>query len=240
MSNYVPIFAHRGASAYAFENSIEALNEALVLQADGVEIDIQCSKDNILFVFHDLNLKRLADINKNIVDCTAEELKGYRLGRNFLRRFSKRTMPTFEEVISWALEHRMPINVELKESLVGQPTSIIEVLKIIQLPDGSHFSSFHNELLQLVKKHRPEFETALIITKKFNWEELHLYSHIDTIHAHKKYYKTRFLKACENANKNMRFYGITGEENYIEDPHPIVTGWITDYPDRLAKKQNRQ
>lgn len=240
MANYVPVFAHRGASAYALENSFTAFNKALSLRADGIEIDIQCSKDHHLFVFHDLNLKRLTGVNKRISDCTSAEIKTYRLGRHFLRRFSKRRIPSFEDVVRWACEHHMPINVELKESLVENPQPLVDMLRTLQLPKGSHFSSFHDECLQIVKKIRPELETALIITKKFNWENVHQYPHIDTIHANKKYYKSHYLKASQDGNKPIRFYGIVGTEPYLIDPHPVVIGWITDYPDRVAKKQNRQ
>lgn len=239
MLKYVPIFAHRGASAYAFENTMGAFNKALALGADGIEIDIQCSKDGKLFVFHDLDLRRLVGRKKHIDECTSEEIKNFRLGRKFFRCFSRRVIPSFEEVVEWANIHQIPINVELKESLLKQPQALIEALKTLQLPEGSHISSFHDELLRLVDKHRPEFETALIITRKFNWDNLHQYTHIDTIHANKKYYKQRFLKACQNANKGIRFYGITSTEEYVKEPHPIVIGWISDYPDRVAKKQNR-
>lgn len=34
----------------------------------------------------------------------------------------------------------------------------------------------------------------------------------------------------------MRFYSITGKESFITQPHPVVVGWITDYPDIVSEK----
>ena len=240
MAKHIPIYAHRGASAYALENSIEAFEKAIDLHADGIELDVQRSKDDTLFVFHDLNLKRLAGINRFIHECTEKELKELRIGRRFFRRFGKKRIPKFEKVLQWADEHNIPLNIELKESLIDHMEPVIRLLKKHPLPKGSHVSSFHDALLYGVKEHCPHVETAIIITRKFDWATLQNMKHIDAVHAHKRYYKPRFLHMCEEAGKHMRFYGIEGKEAFLQSPHSIVAGWITDYPDRLVRKPIKQ
>ncbi len=240
MINEVKIFAHRGASGEAFENSFKAFNKAVEQKADGIEIDIQCSKDGQLFVFHDLNLLRLVGINRFFYDCTYEELKNFGLGRTFLRRFSNLRIPPIEEFMEWVQLNPISINFELKESLLKQPDKLITWLIDLELPRGSHFSSFYDELLQIVKQVRPEFETAIIVKKSFHWDDLESLHHIDAIHANKKYYKQRYLTTASVANKPMRFYGIVGNELFLKKPHPIVKGWITDYPLKLAKFLGRK
>ncbi len=236
MMKHIPIYAHRGASAYAVENSVEAFEKAIALYADGIELDVQRSKDDGLYVFHDLNLKRLTGVNRFIHECTAEELKGLRIGKGFFRRFGKSRIPKFENVLQWAKEHDTPLNIELKESLIDHMEPVIRRLKEHRLPKGSHVSSFHDSLLYEVKEHCPHVETAIIVTKKFDWPSLQNMRHIDAVHAHKRYYKPRFLQICEEAGKHMRFYGIEGKEPFLEYPHPMVAGWITDYPDRIVGK----
>lgn len=234
MNETVKIFAHRGASGHAFENSFKAFDKAILHKADGIEMDLQCSKDGKLFVFHDINLKRVVGVNRFFYDCNAEELVEFKLGRSFLRFFSKQRIPTIESFMEWVTEHQVPINIELKETLIKQPEVLIAWLLDLELPVGSHFSSFYPELLKLVKQIRPEFETAILITKLFKWDQLNEMDYIDAIHANKKYYKKMYLNAATDAGKPMRFYGITGDESYIKHPHPIVRGWITDYPKKVA------
>ena len=233
------IFAHRGASAYALENTFVAFKKAYDLKATGIEIDLQRSSDNELFVFHDIDLFRLTGVRKFIFDCTAEELLGMRLGGRITRYFKNLRIPTFEQFLTWLEQYPMPVNVELKESFLKDTNALERILPTLQLPDGSHFSSFHDELIQLVKRIRPDFQTAIIVTKKFNWHELPMMMHIDAIHANKKYYNRRYLKAVEYAELPIRFYGIDGTEPYLKNPHPNVIGYITDYPDVVAKKINR-
>ena len=54
---------------------------------------------------------------------------------------------------------------------------------------------------------------------------------------HKRYYKKENLDLAEQSLKKVRFYGIDGKESFIINPHPVVAGWITDYPDVVLKKQ---
>ncbi|MCM3389284.1 glycerophosphodiester phosphodiesterase [Ureibacillus chungkukjangi] len=237
MTKRIPIFAHRGASGYALENSFKAFEKARKLGADGIELDVQCTKDNCLVVFHDIELFRLTGVKKKINECTYEELRRYSLGKHILRRFSKDKIPTLTEVVEWANLHNLPLNIELKESLLENRNAVIDVLKGLELPKGSHFSSFHDELLRIVKMQRPEFQTAIIITKKYNWQELSKQSHIDAVHAHKRYYKREYFRACIDAGKGLRYYSITGKESFLAYPDPSVIGWITDFPDIVAKAE---
>lgn len=240
MKQAVKIFAHRGASGHAFENSFKAFNEAIAQKADGIEIDLQCSKDGKIFVFHDLHLKRLTGIDRFFYDCTAKELSDYRLGRRFLRMFSSLKIPTILEVMEWNEQYQIPLNVELKETFLTNQAELISWLANVALPDGSHFSSFHPELLKIVKEIRPELETALLVKKSFNWDELAQLAYVDAIHANKKYYKQKYLNAAAEAGKKMRFYAITGDEDFIKKTHPVVVGWITDYPQKLARAIGRK
>lgn len=236
MNEQPAIFAHRGASGYSFENTFEAFEKAKELGADGIEIDVQQSSDFQYFVVHDNLLTRLAGIKRFVFESTADEIKQIRLGKRFLRLFSKKRIPLLSDVLIWANEQQMPINLELKETLLENLAHFEQVVATLQLPAGSHVSSFHNELLMIVKRVRPDIETALIITKKTPIQEIVLYPHIDTIHANKKYYTRQFLNALSIEGKKVRFYNIDGSEPYLEDPHPAVIGWITDYPDVIRKK----
>lgn len=237
--DYVPVFAHRGASTYALENSLQAFEKAWELGADGIELDLQLSKEGIPVVYHDSQLSRLAGSNKLVNACSLAQLQRFKLGKPWRRLFSTYKISTFEEVLVWANQCQMPLNIELKSTMLENTDALLHMLKGLKLPVGSHFSSFHYELLKVVKQHAPQYETALIATKTLNWDLLQDYRAIDSVHAHKKYYKSRYLEACVAGGKKCRFYAIDSSEKFITNPHPVVMGWITDFPDKVMKEQRR-
>jgi len=237
--SFIPVFAHRGASAYALENTLKSFEKALELGADGIELDIQLSKEGIPVVFHDPQLSRLVGINKLVNECTKEELISFKLGKPWRRLFSTNKIPTFEVVLAWANSQQIPLNIELKSTLLDNKSALIQMLHGLILPVGSHFSSFHYELLEIVKQYKPDFETALIATKKIKWDLLRDYKAIDSVHMHKRYYKPRYLEACVASDKACRFYAIDGNEAFLTNPHPSVIGWISDFPDKVIKRQQR-
>lgn len=239
--SYIPVFAHRGASSIHLENTVQAFLAAVKEGTDGVEFDIHCTKDGVLVIYHDLNLYRLTGKQKNIDEVYAKELFEYKLGKNvFQRIFRRYYIPDFYRVLEWANFKQIPLNIELKESLLTNREPLIHLLKTGKFPKGTHFSSFHYELLQLVKMYRPEMETAFIPTKKFDWNTLLKDSIIDTIHANKRYFKASYLSIVEEAKKDIRFYNIDGSEAFLRNPHPNVVGWITDYPKRIKEIQKRR
>ncbi|MEK5332402.1 glycerophosphodiester phosphodiesterase [Lysinibacillus sp. FSL W8-0992] len=238
--SFIPVFAHRGASAYALENSFKAFEKALELGADGIELDIQLSKEGIPVVYHDPQLSRLVGSNKLVNECTIAELQSFKLGKPLRRFFSAYRIPTFDAVLVWANKHQLPLNIELKSTILDNKDALVQLLQGLILPKGSHFSSFHYELLEVVKHHAPHFETALIATKKLKWDLLCDYKAIDCVHMHKRYYKPQYLEACVTSSKTCRFYAIDGSENFLTNPHSSVIGWITDFPDKVITVQQRQ
>lgn len=238
--NEIPVFAHRGASAFQLENTIQAFEEAVKKGTDGIELDVQCTKDDVLVVYHDLNLYRLTGKRRLINETYSESVFQYRLGKNFFhRKFSRYHIPSFLHIVDWANEKQIPLNIELKESLLSNIQPLIHILKYITLPKGSHFSSFHEKLLKVVKVQKPEYETALIITKNFDWDRLEKNYIFDAIHANKKYYKEEYLNKIEKANMGIRYYNINGSESFLHNPHKNVKGWITDYPDKIKQIQKK-
>lgn len=71
------VWAHRGASGYAPENTLEAFALAAEMEADGVELDVQMSRDGYLVVAHDERIDRVSNGSGFIRDFTLEELKGF-------------------------------------------------------------------------------------------------------------------------------------------------------------------
>jgi len=154
-SNKVPlIWAHRGASGYAPENTIEAFELAVMLGADGVELDVQFTKDRELVVIHDERIDRVSDGNGYVVDYTLEELRGFNFNKNY-PQFGRCAIPTLEEVLILLKDTRLTINIELKTSVNFYPGIEEAVLKLVdkyEMNDRVIYSSFNHESVTRIKQ----------------------------------------------------------------------------------------
>lgn len=94
--------AHRGASKVAPENTIAAVQEALFLGVDFVEVDARLSKDGIPVVIHDANVSRTTNLKKPLLveDLTLKELKELDAGSWYSEQFKGEKIPTLEELVS--------------------------------------------------------------------------------------------------------------------------------------------
>lgn len=103
------LYAHRGLydnTTDAPENSMKAFRKAV--EADyGIELDIQLTKDNVIVVCHDFDIKRVCGENIKIKDLTYEELQQYKLYD------SEETIPKFSDVLA-LIDGKVPLIVEYK------------------------------------------------------------------------------------------------------------------------------
>lgn len=126
------VVAHRGASAYAPENTVPAFTLAADQGATFVEIDLQRTRDGALVVLHDTTLERTTDVEDvfpdrarvvtvrgesrrqwPLADFTLEEIRRLDAGRWFDARFAGTRIPTFGETIA-AVQGRTGLFIELK------------------------------------------------------------------------------------------------------------------------------
>ena len=121
-SNLPLIIAHRGASAFAPENTLAAFRKAIEDGAEGIEFDVRLSKDGEAVVFHDADLKRIGGRDEKIIDFSFEELQKIDSGSWFNaafprfanESFSNETIPSLKDVLSLLNDFRGLIYIELK------------------------------------------------------------------------------------------------------------------------------
>ena len=92
-------YAHRGASAYAPENTLAAFYMGWQMGANGIETDVQRTKDGVLVLFHDNELMRIAGRPEVIHDLTYAELLQIDFGLPTGERFKGERIPTLEEFL---------------------------------------------------------------------------------------------------------------------------------------------
>jgi glycerophosphoryl diester phosphodiesterase len=110
------IWAHRGASAHAPENTLEAFELARSAGADGIELDVRLDRDGNVVVFHDRDLQRLCGRPGCIEDLTADERKTLRV--------RGAAVPTLEDVFHVLGD--LDLNVEIKSNKPGRSGALAE------------------------------------------------------------------------------------------------------------------
>jgi glycerophosphoryl diester phosphodiesterase len=122
--------AHRGASAYAPENTIAAFDKAVEMKADYIEIDVQRSMDGELVLIHDTTVDRTTDGSGKVGDFTFEELRSLDAGSWKGEQFAGEHIPTFDEILD-RYHGKIGILIELKapELYPGIEESVAEELK---------------------------------------------------------------------------------------------------------------
>ena len=140
------VWAHRGASGYAPENTIEAFRLAIEQGADGIELDVQLTKDEQIVVIHDEWIDRTSDGKGWVKDYTLEELRRFNFNKT-CPEYAHADIPTLREVYELIKPTSLTIDVELKTGIVFYPElerKVVELTKEMGLEDRVLYSSFNH------------------------------------------------------------------------------------------------
>ena len=139
------IFAHRGSSAYAPENTLSAFELALEQGAHGIELDVKLSADGHVVVIHDETVDRTTNGTGRIKAMTLSEIKKLDAGSKFPPKFKPQEIPTLEEVLD-AVGGKLFINVEVanySSPADDLPDRVVSLIKEFHLESSVLISSFN-------------------------------------------------------------------------------------------------
>ncbi|MET8657049.1 glycerophosphodiester phosphodiesterase family protein [Streptomyces griseus] len=174
------VVAHRGASGYAPENTLAAVDAADALGIEWVENDVHRTRDGVLVVLHDNDLKRTTDAEQvypdrapwAVKDFTAAELAKLDAGSWFGERFAGARVPTLTQFLSRMERNRQKLLLEIKSPATypGIERDIIRVLGRSGWLDRSHvrsrlvIQSFGADSVKTVHSLRPDITTGFLGT----------------------------------------------------------------------------
>lgn len=154
------IQAHRGASAYAPENTLPAFAMAAEMRADGVELDVHFTRDGYVVVCHDGNVARTSDGTGEIKDLTLAELRKMSFHGRFAEKYAGTRIPTLDEVYELLRPTGLMVNVEIKASGADFVREVYEVAARQRMLDNVIYSSFDYSTLRDMKAVDPNTFTA--------------------------------------------------------------------------------
>lgn len=162
-------WAHRGASAHAPENTLPAFELACSAGADGIELDVQLSKDGVPVVIHDERIDRVGNGSGYVCNYTVEELKSFNVNKHF-PEYGDVTIPTLAEVYDLAKNMDIVINLELKNSEIfyeGVEEKVLWLAEEKGVGERIIYSSFNHYSMNKIRKLLPTAKTALLYSEGF-------------------------------------------------------------------------
>ena len=167
------IIGHRGASAYAPENTIAAFDKALALGCRVIEFDVMCSIDGEPFIIHDDTLKRTTNGKGEVGKVDAEYLQGLDAGSWFSKQYKNEPIPHFKDALKWLSFSQVQANIEIKPfpgTVEHTTTAVLSVINRHWPADKPLplISSFEWEALVLCRSIAPEMPLGLLMHE---WDE---------------------------------------------------------------------
>lgn len=172
-ARYPLLFAHRGCSTVAPENTLPAFRKALDFGIPGVEFDIQITADGDLVIFHDSNLKRITSEDARIKETKTAAIRELDAGAWFGEAFAGERIPLLDELLD-LLGERVYLDFEIKhwDHHAGElEEKVVQTIQRRNLKERALVSSFNPYTIRAVRKIDPTIHTAHIYTRHpdFPW-----------------------------------------------------------------------
>lgn len=162
------VIGHRGASAYAPENTLAAFDKALSLGCNFIEFDVMLSVDGEPFVIHDETLKRTTNGKGEVGLVDAAYMQSLDAGKWFSKRFAGEKIPHFRDVLNWLAFSDINANIEIKPYPGSSEQTVVAVMSHVHRfwPKGKPLpliSSFDERALTLCRSLAPEMPIGLLL-----------------------------------------------------------------------------
>lgn len=249
------VLGHRGASGYAPENTLPAFKLALEQGADGIELDVQLTKDGEIVVIHDETIDRTSNGSGWVKDFTLAELKAlnfnYQNGKNprnpaeklesgvVYPEYGKVEIPTLREVYELFQGTGKIINVEIKTGIVFYPIEekLLALTKEMGMEKQIIYSSFNHYTIKKIKELNPEAVTGFLYADgTIDMPEYALAHGVEALHP--ALYNLQFPGYVEKCHKNnilLNVWTVNAPEHIEMCKAAGVNSVITNYPD-VAKR----
>ncbi|WP_173916226.1 glycerophosphodiester phosphodiesterase [Halobacillus sp. Marseille-Q1614] len=228
------IYAHRGASRLAPENTMAAYQLASESGADGLEIDVQLTKDNVPVLIHDENVRRTTNGTGFVQDYTCEQIKKLDAGSWFSTKFSDCSIVTLEEFLCWFKTLNMVLNVELKTNVIeykGIEKMVLAALEKHEVLDRTVISSFNLSSITKVHELNENVRTAFLTsTSRQNLPKFAQKHGSTDLHVKYRLLDRKLVKKCHKEKMPLRIYTIN-RPNYMAKCFRLgCDGIFTDVP----------
>lgn len=229
-------YAHRGASEYAPENTMSSFYLGLLQGANGIETDVQRTKDGVLVLFHDDTLDRVTNATGKLSDYSLEQLKNIKIEGNATTGFYDRIV-TLREFLEAFSEYDISFAIELKgEGVEADTLAMIEEFGILE---KTTFTSFQFEYIKKIKELNPKARVGWltfsisddVIEKLIGIAGEELAPKAESI-------TQDLMNRCRSSDLGVRAWGVSSVALMKKMCSLGVDGMTVNFPDRLYQYLN--
>lgn len=224
------VMAHRGLSADAPENTLYAFSDAILVGADFIELDVQQTRDGVLVVMHDSNLKRTTGVNKDIWDVDYADIQNLDAGSWFDPAYANARIPTLEETLQF-VDKRAKLNIEIKPTKHGSDTleqDVAELITQYQYTDACYVTSFSYGSLKKVKEVNPEIRTGYLMSVAYG--QFYSLKYADAFSLNKVFVTSQVVNAAHQQGKQIFAWTVNSMSEVRSLCNLHVDSIITDDP----------
>jgi glycerophosphoryl diester phosphodiesterase len=231
------IFAHRGSSAHAPENTIAAFELAVRQEAEAIELDTKLTKDGEVVVIHDLTVDRTTDGTGRVADLTLSALRELDAGSHFDVAFKGEPIPTLEEVLE-TIGKRAFTNIELTNYDIPSaplPEKVAAIVHRFGMTNHTLFSSFHPMILRRIQRLMPKVPVGFLARPGLHgylarsWLGRWMIPY-QALHLELRDLDGRFVQRAHLSGYKVNIYTVNREEEMRRLYSIGVDGIITDDP----------
>lgn len=230
------IFAHRGASAYAPENTIAAFELAVRQNADAIELDVKLTADGHVIVIHDQSVGRTTNGEGQVNQMTLKEISVLDAGSHFDPKYHCEHVPSLNDVLE-SLGKSIFINIELTNyasPFDDLPNKVADQVLKHAVSDHILFSSFNPIALIRIKRLLPSIPIALLCLPGVGgaWARSQI-GHIlryQALHPEKRDVTQHLVDRVHNYGCRLNTYTVNQSEDIQRMIYLDVDGIFTDDP----------
>ena len=237
------IYAHRGASGHAPENTLESFALAVSMGADGVELDVHISADGELIVIHDEKVDRTTNGTGYVKDLTLEQLKALdaSCGKEAYRGAK---IPTLGEVYDLLRDTGLHVNVEIKTDQFMYPEiekKCLEMEREKGMQGRVLYSSFNHYTIANLLQLDPDARTGLLYMSGL-YQPWSYAKNVGATHIH-PFFPNILLpdlpKDCLANGVGINMWTVN-DAGVMAQCVQYGVGIITDYPDLAVAVRKKQ
>lgn len=223
-------YAHRGASHYYPENTMLSFRHGLEMDANGIETDVQITKDGVLVLFHDDTMDRVTGKTGCVADYTYAELLTFDVHKDNLTA----KIPTFEEFLLEFGKYDLTFAIELK--VKGIEKQVADMIYKCGVKDKVIITSFIYDAILEMKNCAPDLRRGYLVfqldekTRK-EIETLDLYE----ICPNGKALSKEEVQEYHDKGYGVRAWNMTDEQIMAETVEKGVDGMTVNFPDKLTE-----
>jgi glycerophosphoryl diester phosphodiesterase len=218
---------------------MDAYMAAAEAGADGLEVDVQLSKDGVPVLIHDETVNRTTDGEGWVKNLTYEELQTLDAGSWFHDDFSHAKIPSLEALLTWMRDRPLQLNIELKTGIVDYPgieQAVIQRVEQYDMIDRVILSSFNHYSLVTVRQLHPTIETAILFMEGL-YEPWHYARTVgaQSLHCSLPVAVPKLLTAATEAGTPVRPFTVNEPSHMKALFQAKCAAIITDWPEQALQ-----